>query len=360
VRKRIEEKGKMMIEIDGGQGEGGGQILRTALSLSLITGQAFDLYNIRAKRPKPGLMRQHLACVQAAQHIAPGATALGEQGEPVGVGSARLRFTPAPVVAGNYEVKVGSAGSCMLVLQTVMWPLLLAEGESRIQLQGGTHNPMAPSATYLQYLAKVLCGGRQAVTLELKRHGFYPAGGGEVHVTLQPMQKPWPVYELMHRGELVSAHAECLHAGIARNVAQRELQVLLDGLGWPEDRLISRELPRNEGPGNALMTVLEFEHITEVIDAYGAKGVTAEEVADRVLKKTLKYLDQTEPVGEYLADQLMLPMALSCMHGNEGRYWATGLSQHARTNAEIIQRFLPVRFGFESMGEGVLVRVVAG
>lgn len=344
-----------MIEIDGGQGEGGGQILRTALSLSLMTGQAFDLRAIRAKRPKPGLMRQHLACVRAALAIAPGASAVGEQGDPVGVGDARLLFTPAAVVAGDYEIKVGSAGSCMLVLQTVMWPLLLASNPSRISLQGGTHNPMAPSATYLAHLAKVLCGGQPAMTLEVKRHGFYPAGGGEVLVTLQPMPKPWPAPDLMRRGELVSAHAECLHAGIARNVAQRELQVLQNGLRWPESQFIDRALHRNEGPGNALQTVLQFEHITEVISAYGAKGVSAENVADRVLKMTRHYLAQTAPVGEHLADQLMLPMALACMHGNAGQFWATTLSQHAQTNAEIIERFLPVRFGFEAKGAGVVV-----
>lgn len=142
---------KETIEIDGSQGEGGGQILRTALALSLVTGQPFSLVNIRAKRPKPGLMRQHLACVQAAVAVCGGpehCQALDADGAAVQIGASQLRFTPGPVRGGDFEFAVGSAGSCMLVLQTVLWPLALAAEASNLTLRGGTHNPMAPSATF--------------------------------------------------------------------------------------------------------------------------------------------------------------------------------------------------------------------
>jgi RNA 3'-terminal phosphate cyclase (ATP) len=156
-----------MIELDGSQGEGGGQILRTALALSLITGQPFCIDHIRAKRPKPGLMRQHLACVQAAAAVG------GGQVEGAELGSMRLRFTPGAMRAGDYEFAIASAGSCMLVLQTVLWPLMLASAPSTLVLRGGTHNPMAPSLSFLQHVTQVICrqtGG--LIEYDLRRHGF--------------------------------------------------------------------------------------------------------------------------------------------------------------------------------------------
>ena len=153
-----------MIELDGSLGEGGGQILRTALALSLITGKAFRIDNIRAKRPKPGLMRQHLACVQAAVAVGGGAdktTAANPAGQAVQIGETSLTFKPGKICAGDYEFAIGSAGSCMLVLQTVLWPLVMADGVSTLTLRGGTHNPMAPSfsflsSVYLKQLSTIL------------------------------------------------------------------------------------------------------------------------------------------------------------------------------------------------------------
>lgn len=352
---------KEIVEIDGSQGEGGGQILRTALALSLITGQAFKLVNIRAKRPKPGLMRQHLACVQAAVAVGGGpehCKAVDADGAPVQIGASQLSFTPGSVRGGNYEFAVGSAGSCMLVLQTVLWPLALAAQASTVVLRGGTHNPMAPSATFLSRMAPYFSGGGQAVyALELLRHGFYPAGGGEVRVRIAPPSGGLPAIQLMERGAMVEAWAECLHAGIPRGVANRELEVLGRALAWTEDQLRDRALRSNEGPGNALQVVLQFEHITEVLTAFGEKSVSAEEVARKVLREVQAYLAHRAPVGEHLADQLMIPLALAALQGKAGRYWAISLSEHARTNARVIEQFLPLRFVMEPLEGGFLVRV---
>ena len=350
-----------MIEIDGSQGEGGGQILRTALALSLITGQAFTLVNIRAKRPKPGLMRQHLACVQAAVAVGGGpehCQAVDADGAAVQIGTGQLRFTPGPVRGGDYEFSVGSAGSCMLVLQTVLWPLALAAQPSNITLRGGTHNPMAPSATFLNHMAPYFSGGSQPVyALEVQRHGFYPAGGGAVHVHISPPPDGLTAIHLMERGALLEGWAECLHAGIARGVARRELDVLGCALGWTENQLRDRALRSNEGPGNALQVILQFEHITEVLTAFGEKNVSAEEVARTVLRETQAYLAQSAPVGEHLADQLMIPLALAALQGKVGQYWATNISEHARTNAGVIEQFLQLRFVLKPLHNGTLVRV---
>jgi RNA 3'-terminal phosphate cyclase (ATP) len=358
-----------MIELDGSLGEGGGQILRTALALSLITGKAFRIDNIRAKRPKPGLMRQHLACVQAAVAVGGGVDAtqaVNGSGQAVQVGETSLTFTPGKICAGDYEFAIGSAGSCMLVLQTVLWPLLMADRASTLTLSGGTHNPMAPSLSFLQLLTPYLSGlGPDLYTMELRRHGFYPAGGGEVGVAIRPPavsggQGLLPIH-IMQRGALVDAYAECLHGGIPKGVAERELAVLKAGLGWRDDQLRNRALRANEGPGNALLVVLKYEHITEVFASYGERGVSAEQVAHQLLREVRTYQAHPAPVGPHLADQLMIPMALAAAHGNHGQgggqYWATELTDHTRTNAQVIERFLPVKFDLKPLDGGVVLSV---
>ncbi|ABE43422.1 RNA 3'-terminal phosphate cyclase [Polaromonas sp. JS666] len=348
-----------MIELDGSQGEGGGQILRTALALSLVTGKPFRMDNIRAKRPKPGLMRQHLACVNAAMAVGGGpghSAAVNAAGQPVQIGETTLLFTPGEVRAGDYEFAVGSAGSCTLVLQTVLWPLLHAKEASTLLLSGGTHNPMAPSISFLTLLAPYFSGNGEALfDIELRRHGFYPAGGGEARVRLRPPAQGFAALHLMERGALLEAYAECLHAGLPRGVAERELAVLRKGLGWDEDCLRDRGLRSNEGPGNALLAVLRYEHITEVFAAYGDKGIGAEQVARRVLQEVRDYQTHRAPVGPHLADQLMIPMALASLQGRVGRYWATELTEHTRTNARTIETFLPVKFSCEPLDGGTVI-----
>lgn len=352
---------KNMIELDGSQGEGGGQILRTALALSLVTGKPFRMDNIRAKRPKPGLMRQHLACVNAAVAVGGGVertSAVNADGQTVQIGETTLVFTPGEVRAGDYEFAVGSAGSCMLVLQTVLWPLLQAKAASTLLLSGGTHNPMAPSCSFLTALAPYFAGSGEALfDIELRRHGFYPAGGGEVRVHLHPPAQGFSAIHLMERGALIEAYAECLHAGLPKGVAERELAVLQQGLGWDETRLRNRGLRSNEGPGNALLAVLRYEHITEVFAAYGEKNVSAEQVARRVLQEVKDYQAHQAPVGPHLADQLMIPMALAALQGKRGRYWATELTEHTRTNARTIEAFLPVKFSLEPLQGGAVVSI---
>jgi RNA 3'-terminal phosphate cyclase (ATP) len=331
-----------MIELDGSQGEGGGQILRSSLTLSVVTGQPFVLERIRARRPKPGLMRQHLTCVQAAARIAGADT---EGAEP---GATRLRFHPGRVRAGDYTFQVGSAGSCMLVLQTVLWPLLLADGPSTLRLTGGTHNPMAPCVTFLQrVLPVVLAQTGGTVALEVRRHGFYPAGGGEVLVQITPAPGGLRALRLMERGAPVAHFAECLHAGLQGHVATRELETLGQLLGWgaPQthpELLRNRGLRVNEGPGNALLVTLAFEHMTEVFAGYGERGVSAEQVARQLVREVRAYQSGSAPVGPHLADQLMLPLALAA--GPGGEYRTTALTEHSRTNAQVIGRFLPLRF----------------
>jgi len=332
-----------MIELDGSRGEGGGQILRSALSLSMATGRAFRIRRIRAGRAKPGLLRQHLTAVQAAAAVC-GARTAGAL-----LGSQALEFVPGAVRGGDYEFAIGSAGSCTLVLQTVLPALLRVDAPSTLKLSGGTHNPFAPPAHFLQraflpLLAKM--GAR--VKLEIVRCGFYPAGGGELRVHIEPCVALAPLH-LMQRGAVLRIHAESLVAGVPAQVARRELAVVQVALGLADEALALRELPPDQGPGNALLLTCEHEHASEVVVAFGERGVSAEKVAARAVSEMRAYLEAGAAVGEHLADQLLLPMALA----GSGSFSTTAPSAHTLTNAEVIAEFLPVRFAFEPLGGAV-------
>ncbi|WAC74127.1 RNA 3'-terminal phosphate cyclase [Roseateles sp. SL47] len=342
-----------MIKIDGAAGEGGGQILRTSLALAMCTGQAVTLDRIRAGRAKPGLMRQHLACVRAAAEIS-GAEVEGDT-----LQSTQLRFAPGPVRSGDYRFQVGTAGSCLLVLQTV-WPaLMLADGPSTLHLSGGTHNPMAPSFQFLQRsYAPLLRRLGSDADLHLRRAGFYPAGGGEVQVALASAAERLQPFDLMARGPLLSGQAECMAPGLPRHVPQRELEQLTSALGWTFDPRQILPVRQNEGPGNALMATLTHEQVTEVFTQLGEKGVTAEAVSQRLVKELTDYQRLPGALGPHLTDQWVLPLALAVWkRGRAASYTATELTQHATTNFDTIQRFLPVGITTEQTDAGWKVTV---
>ncbi|EBS1095878.1 RNA 3'-terminal phosphate cyclase, partial [Salmonella enterica subsp. enterica serovar Heidelberg] len=206
-----------IIALDGAQGEGGGQILRSALSLSMITGQPFEMSGIRAGRAKPGLLRQHLTAVRAATEIC-GAQVNGDE-----LGSQQLCFTPGPIRGGEYRFAIGSAGSCMLVLQTVLPALWFADGSSRVEVHGGTHNQAAPSADFICRVWEPLLarmGISQRTTLI--KHGFYPAGGGAAATVVEPATSLRGL-TLISRGETLRTTAEALLAAVPYHVGEREV-----------------------------------------------------------------------------------------------------------------------------------------
>lgn len=323
-----------MIQLDGAQGEGGGQILRSALSLAMCTQTPFRIVNIRAGRSKPGLMRQHLAAVNAAAAVCGGKTVGAE------LGSQSLDFTPGKIRGGEYTFAIGSAGSCTLVLQTLLPALLHADAPGHVTLQGGTHNSMAPpfhflARSFLPLLARM--GMPAEITLE--RFGFYPAGGGRVTLKTMPRATPVPLH-LDGPGERTGCYAEAYIAGVPAHVAKRELETLGTGMGWTQEQLLIRQLHHDEGPGNVLLATLEHEHVTEVFSAFGERGVLAEKVADSVLHEVREYIASGAAVGEHLADQLLLPMALA----GGGSFSASSITPHTRTNMEVIRKFLDVDF----------------
>ena len=275
------------------------------------------------------------------------------------LGSGALVFEPGAVKAGDYSFSVGSAGSCTLVLQTV-WPaLMLANAPSRLTLSGGTHNPMAPPFHFLQRCYAPLLRRLGADSeLTLRRLGFYPAGGGEIGVTIHPAAESLRPYDLLERGARVERYAECLAPALPWAVVQRELDALARELALVPEQLRTPTVRQNEGPGNALMATLAYENVCELATQFGEKGVSAEAVAGALARDVQAYEASTAALGPHLADQWALPLALAVWRrGGQAAYTCTALTEHTTTNFEMIARFLPVRFGTDEIEGGWRVRV---
>jgi RNA 3'-terminal phosphate cyclase (ATP) len=325
-----------MIQIDGSQGEGGGQMLRSSLSLSLLTRQSFQMKNVRAGRKKPGLLRQHLAAVLAAAQI-------GEaEAEGAHLGSQSLIFKPKGIKPGDYRFAVGTAGSGTLVFQTVLPALMLASKPSTLTVEGGTHNQAAPPFDFLDrtFLPLLRSMGPQ-VTLSLERYGFYPAGGGCFRGEISPCRELVPL-DLGTRGTIVHKKATAIVAKLPNHIAKREIETVEQLFGGAIESS-TVDTKQSSGPGNVVMVEIESENVTEIFTSFGQLGVPAENVAKEAVREAHEYLASSAVAGEHLTDQLMLPFALA----GEGHFTASKLSLHALTNMAIIRQFLPMHFEIE-------------
>ncbi len=334
-----------MLTIEGSYGEGGGQILRTSLALSMITGNSFLIKNIRAARSNPGLQRQHLAAVNAAAEVSD-ADIEGNY-----LGSKELTFRPNKTQPGTYHFSVGSAGSCMLVLQTVLPALMLADSKSILTLEGGTHNPFAPTFDFLaKCFAKVLYQTGTLVDLELVRAGFYPAGGGICRVTIEPDKSPLRPVEILDRGKLLGQYAVAIIAKLPRSIGDREINTASRILGWPQNSRSIHEVD-STGPGNLIFLHSEYENVSEVVTGFGKVNVPAEFVAKKAAREMKSYLMSSAPVGTYLADQLLLPLAIK----GGGVFRCTSTSLHTLTNIHTIKSFLEKEICAEPQADGTVL-----
>jgi RNA 3'-terminal phosphate cyclase (ATP) len=330
-----------MIEIDASQGEGGGQIVRTSLALAMCTRVAIKLSNIRAHRSNPGLRAQHLAAVRAA------ASVCGAQVTGATTGSRELSFEPGSVNPGRYEIDVGTAGSTMLVLQTILPPLSLCSAPSQVLLRGGTHNPRAPTFefvrdAYLPLLARL--GFKAQISLE--RHGFFPRGGGVVRASIESFHRSAPI-ELSERGPVHARAAQVLLSGLPEHIGQREIGVLRERLGLSEGSC-AVETVTAHGAGNALHVRIDCAHVTTVFAGFGMRGVPAEKVANRLASDVERYLNADVALDVQLADQVLLPLALSA----GGCFSTLPPSAHTATNAAVMREFLPLDYEASELGSG--------
>jgi len=329
------------MDIDGSMGEGGGQLLRTALTLAMCTGAPLRLRHIRARRARPGLRAQHLAAVHAAAAIC-GARVSGAT-----LASGELEFVPGAVRPGQYDIDVGTAGSTLLVLQTILLPLSFCGASSAVVLRGGTHNPLAPTFEFVRdaWLPLIEQVGFRA-RLTLERHGFEPHGGGVIRASIEP-HRPWRALELLERGPVRRCSVQVLLSRLPEDIARREVATLRERLALPEESCRIESVTAS-GPGNALHVRVDCAHLTTVFAAFGRRGVPAETVAGRAAEEVRRYLDADVALDRHLADQLLLPLALAA----GGRFSTLSPSGHTTTNAAVIGLFLPAAYEAREIGPG--------
>ena len=320
-----------MIEIDGSKGEGGGQILRTALTLSLITGKPFRLRRIRARRSNPGLRPQHLAALKAAAEISHAKV------EGARLGSKRIVFSPGTTLAGEYHFKIGTAGSTSLLFQCIYLPLSLSDGSSSIQIDGGTHVPWSPCFDYLSsnwnhYLRKM----GLHIQLELRLAGYYPKGGGELHAEISHPEVLRGM-NLMERGELERISCFSLSSNLPEHVAERQAKRSKTRLSEYAGlfKLTIAQIP-SPGIGSALVLLGEFEHSIVCYFGLGAKGKSAETVADEAVDQFRNFILRDGALDKFLSDQILLPLIFA---EDESNFTTSEITQHLITNTDVIHTF---------------------
>jgi RNA 3'-terminal phosphate cyclase (ATP) len=326
---------KTPISIDGSYGEGGGQILRTALALSALLQAPFEIHHIRAGRKKPGLAPQHLMAVKAVADI----TSAEVQGAEIGSG--RFVFRPRELKAGSYRFDIGTAGSTSLVLQAVLPGLAFSDTTSTITIKGGTHVPWSPSFHYLRdVFVPSLSELGPKVSLEIRRWGWFPRGGGEIRATIHPCTRIAPT-EKPERGEMkalnVLSAAGSLPISIAERQRDRALKVLARR-GYPSARGEALCVS-SASPGTVVFVKAGFRQGRAGFTSLGQRGKSAEKVAEEACDKFLQFMASDGSIDRHLSDQLVLYLSLA-----QGRSFVAlqEVTRHLETNIWVIQQFLPM------------------
>ncbi|RKY75371.1 RNA 3'-phosphate cyclase [candidate division KSB1 bacterium] len=341
-----------MVRIDGSQGEGGGQILRTALTLSMLTGVPFEIYNIRARRSNPGLMPQHLVSVRAAAHITSASVNGAEKG------SMQLYFEPQHPKPGNYHFDIGTAGAISLVLQTIAYPLAFCRLSSQITITGGTHVPWSPSFHFLDmHWRPIMEKLGFHFSLQLKRAGFYPKGGGEVSLRVYPCSEVRSLV-LRERGELLRVEGISAIANLDPEVGYRQKR-------RAEERLTEKALAHQiqfikmpaVGKNTLMLLLAHFQYAQLAYESLGAIGKRAEKVADEACDALFAALKTPATLDEHLADQLLLPLSFT---SQRSEFIVPKITGHIQTNAEIIQEFLPVQINIIPIADSSAIIQVQG
>lgn len=339
----------MALTIDGSFGEGGGQILRTALTLAAILQRPAEIRNIRGGRKKPGLRPQHLAAVKAL------ATVTSAQVQGAEVGSTHLYFEPRQLKGGAYTLDIGTAGSTALVLQAIMPSLLFAKDPSQVTITGGTHVPWSPCFHYLKEVfvpAVSEMGGM--VSLELGPWGWYPKGGGRVVASISPVGR-LSAFERTNRGNLTGIDVLSAVSNLPASIGERQRDQVLKRLraqGYSATRIELLKGP-SPGPGTVVFLKAGFEQGSAGFTSLGQRGKPAETVGDEACSAFFEFMASGAAVDSHLADQLALYIALA-----QGRscFVAEAITEHLRTNIWVIEQFLPVAFEVDEQSGKVGVK----
>jgi RNA 3'-terminal phosphate cyclase (ATP) len=324
------------ILVDGSLGEGGGQVFRTSLTLSLLTKKPLHIRNIRANRSSPGLRHQHLTSLQAACRIS-NANVAGDL-----LGSQEVFFSPGDIKSGKYAFEIPTAGSTSLVLQTIFLPLAFVSNSSQVVINGGTHVRWSPTYQYLEWqwlswMEKIGFVG----SLKLNNCGYYPEGGGQITCDIFPAGKlkSLNIYE---RGRMIQIRGCSGVSNLAPEIAKRQRHRLVNRIGsrYPLNDIRSLSYPA-KGKGTFLVVVAELEGSMACFSALGEKGKRAEAVADEIVEQVDNFMNTPGCVDPYLPDQLLLPL---CFSKGQSRIHTSKITSHLITNAEVIQHFLPIQF----------------
>jgi len=330
----------MFVRIDGSFGEGGGQILRTSLSLSTHLGIPIEVVNIRKNRKYPGLMPQHLTAVKACQSIC------GAKVEGAEINSERLFFEPGKPKTGNYSFDVAeskkSAGSATLVFQTVLLPLILAHGESQVTIQGGTHVPWSPPASYIKHVFLPVLGFFGCQTFfKIRKWGWYPEGGGEIYCKIKSQPKLHPC-QFRNRGELLKLYALSAVSNVGGSVMDRQTKATIRGLKGLEIKadMRSKEVAA-QGKGTVVFLTAEFQNVRAGFSTLGEKGIPAEKVAELAIQDFKDFLGKAVCLDHHLADQIIPYVALT---GARVEMNVSRITDHLLTNLWVVKKFLPISY----------------
>lgn len=336
-----------LLEIDGSMGEGGGQVLRTAVALSALLKKPIRVFNIRAKRSNPGLRPQHLAAVKAVANIT------GARVEGLEVGSRQIFFNPGEIKSFDIELDVGTAGSISLVLQAMMPVLAFSPKEVKMILKGGTDNPKAPPIDYVkEVLLKNLSRTGYSADLKVERRGFYPRGGGIVHFESKPVEflRPFNMTDFPGlKSVKIFVYSSKLPKHVAERIAGSAMSHIRSRLGIEpvvEYEIMSggeRNAPLDPGCGILIIGVLE-NGFAFASSALGEKGKPSEKVGSEAASEFIRQVEHKAPADKNLADQLVVYAALadgvSSLRTHE-------LTLHTLTTIRLVELFLPVKFEVE-------------
>jgi RNA 3'-terminal phosphate cyclase (ATP) len=327
-----------LIEIDGGFGEGGGQILRSALSLSCLTETPFRIINIRRSRSKPGLQPQHLMAVKALKSVCRADVEGGT------IGSKYLAFRPGKAVPGEYVFDIGTAGSTTLLLQALLPPLIFADGSSSLRLIGGTHVPMSPIFDYLQSVfSPFLRSIGIDITVSIQKYGFYPQGGGRMGATIVPVKKGDGLCptQLLNASAQKSVHGVSAVGNLPLSIAERQRSAALDVLSANGiEAQVEAKSVTSPSPG----TYIFFKSTGGCgagFSSIGQRGKRAEVVGSEAARELLSYIRTEACLDYHLADQVLIYLSLAA---GQSTYSTSMITEHLATNLAVIQRFLPVSF----------------
>lgn len=329
-----------MVEIDGGFGEGGGQILRTCLSLSLLLKKPFHIFDIRKNRKKPGLMPQHLTAVKSAAQIS-GARVSGAV-----QGSGELTFEPGKVLTGKFFFDIGTAGSTSLLFQTLLLPLVHAGGSSVLELKGGTHVRMSPPFDYIKdvFLATLARLGIRTRS-EIESYGFYPRGGGLVRFWIEPASEILPA-DFTERGKLKEIRIISAVCGLPHSIAQRQIDSVLEIIGeYTVDIFtnVQEVHSLSGGKGTYIYILAEYERTLAGFSAIGERGKRAEAVGAEAAYDFLKHdrAGESFALDRHLADQVVLYLALSKAPVS---ITTSLITEHLLTNLWAMGKFLKIEY----------------